>query len=80
MVWDGSAQGGFTTGTPWLPVKPPHLARNLAGQGDGSILTFYRQILTFPAPPRTPPLISEGLTPDGKLHPLGFALLPLQPA
>jgi hypothetical protein len=28
-------RGGFTTGTPWLPVKPPQLARNVAGQTGG---------------------------------------------
>jgi alpha-glucosidase len=47
MVWDGSRHGGFTTGTPWLPVKPPQLARNAAGQGEGSVLAFYRAMLAF---------------------------------
>ncbi len=47
MVWDGSAQGGFTTGRPWLPVKPPQLARHAAGQGEGSVLAFYREMLAF---------------------------------
>src|SRR5690606_38176588 len=32
MVWDGIPQGGFTTGRPWLPIKPPQLARNVAAQ------------------------------------------------
>ena len=30
MQWDASEHAGFTTGTPWLPVKPPQLARNAA--------------------------------------------------
>ena len=49
MVWDGSPQGGFTTGTPWLPVKPPQLARNAAAQTGqpGSVLAFYREMLAF---------------------------------
>ncbi len=49
MVWDGSANGGFTTGTPWLPVKPPQLARNAAAQDGvtGSVLEFYRVALAF---------------------------------
>ena len=49
MVWDGSAQGGFTSGVPWLPVKVPQLARNVAGQlqVDGSVLEAYRALLAF---------------------------------
>jgi alpha-glucosidase len=47
MVWDGSLNGGFTTGVPWLPVKPPQLARHAAGQGPGSVLEFYREMLVF---------------------------------
>ena len=49
MVWDGSAQGGFTSGTPWLPVKAPQLARNVASQAGvaGSVLEFYRAMLAF---------------------------------
>lgn len=49
MVWDDSAQGGFTGGNvqPWLPVKPPQLQRNVAGQAgvDGSVLETYRALL-----------------------------------
>lgn len=49
MVWDGGPQGGFTTGTPWLPVKPPQLARNVAAQQGmpGSVLEHYRAVLAF---------------------------------
>ena len=49
MVWDGSAQGGFTSGTPWLPVKAPQLARNVAAQAGvaGSVLESYRAMLAF---------------------------------
>ena len=49
MVWDGSAQGGFTTGKPWLPVKAPQLAHNVASQigKPGSVLEFYRAALAF---------------------------------
>lgn len=47
MVWDGTAHGGFTTGTPWLPVKPPQLARNVAAQEGvaGSVLETYRALI-----------------------------------
>ncbi|MBD3765324.1 MAG: alpha glucosidase [Rhodobacterales bacterium] len=49
MVWDGGPQGGFTTGTPWLPVKPPQLACNVAAQQGmpGSVLEHYRAVLAF---------------------------------
>ena len=51
MVWDGSANGGFSpeSVTPWLPVKPPQLARNVASQQGvaGSVLESYREALAF---------------------------------
>lgn len=49
MVWDGSLYGGFSTARPWLPVKPPQLARNVASQQGvaGSVLEYYRQMLAF---------------------------------
>jgi hypothetical protein len=49
MVWDGTAHGGFTTGTPWLPVKPPQLARNVAAQAQDpdSVMNFYRLMLRY---------------------------------
>jgi alpha-glucosidase len=51
MVWDDSPNGGFTSGRPWLPVKPPQLERNVAGQEDdpGSVLNAYRAVLAFRA-------------------------------
>lgn len=60
MVWDGTAQGGFTTGTPWLPVKPPQLARNVASQTGvaGSVLETYRSLIAFRR--ATPALVSGG--------------------
>ncbi|MDT8857469.1 alpha glucosidase [Paracoccaceae bacterium Fryx2] len=49
MVWDATPQGGFTEGVPWLPVKPPQLARNVAGQIGvaGSVLETCRAMLAF---------------------------------
>lgn len=49
MVWDASPNGGFTTGKPWLPVKAPQLARNVASQKGvaGSVLEHYRAMLAF---------------------------------
>ncbi len=61
MVWDATAQGGFTTGTPWLPVKPPQHARNMAAQSGiaGSVLETYRSLLDFR---RKSPALRDGRT------------------
>jgi alpha-glucosidase len=50
MVWvTDNANGGFTTGKPWLPVKAPHLARSVAAQDrdETSLLAHYRRALAF---------------------------------
>lgn len=50
MVWvTDNAQGGFTTGRPWLPVTAPHLVRSVAVQArdEASMLAHYRRTLAF---------------------------------
>ena len=50
MPWTvGEAPNGFTTGTPWLPVKPAQSALSVASQaGDAnSTLAFYRRVLAW---------------------------------
>jgi len=50
IPWErGRAPNGFTTGKPWLPVKPPHSKRNVEDQNDdpGSVLAFYRAFIAF---------------------------------
>jgi len=48
IPWEDAPHGGFTAGTPWLPVKPAQLARHAAGQeGPGSVLSFYREMLAW---------------------------------
>ncbi len=45
MVWDsGEHAGGFTTGKPWLPVSPSHLAQAAEAQeaDERSVLNAYR--------------------------------------
>ena len=58
MVWDDSPQGGFSGVKPWLPVKPPQLARNVAAQerDPAAPLHFYRAMLGYRR--HTPELIS----------------------
>jgi alpha-glucosidase len=50
MVWESNApNGGFTSGKPWLPVAPDHVARAANRQaGDtNSILAAYRALIAF---------------------------------
>jgi len=49
MVWDESEAAGFTAGLPWLPIKDPQRARNVAAQeaDPESVLHFYREMIAF---------------------------------
>jgi alpha-glucosidase len=60
MVWQrDNRNGGFSEAEPWLPVTAEHLERAVAEQGKGSVLDFYRQMLSFRR--SQPALISGGL-------------------
>ena len=47
VQWDGTANAGFTTGTPWMDVNENYTAINVAQQEDDpdSILNFYRKAI-----------------------------------
>jgi glycosidase len=47
MQWDGTRNGGFSTGTPWIPVNPNYTSINAAYQtGDpDSVWSFYRRLI-----------------------------------
>ncbi|MGV8853872.1 MAG: alpha-amylase family glycosyl hydrolase [Devosia sp.] len=50
MPWDqGASPNGFTTGKPWLPLKPAQSALSVAAQeaDSASTLAFYRTILAW---------------------------------
>jgi len=49
MPWNSARHAGFTKGTPWLPVKAPQAARNVAAEerDAGSVLAFYRAMLAW---------------------------------
>lgn len=69
MPWDGTANTGFTTGTPWLPgYADPGLSVEAQSRDPASGLALYRRLLalrrTMPAAP------VESLAADGAL--LGF--------
>jgi alpha-glucosidase len=49
MAWDYGVNGGFSDGTPWLPVAAEHIERAVAGQeaqGD-STLAFFRHLIEW---------------------------------
>jgi alpha-glucosidase len=47
MQWDGSANAGFSTTTPWLPVPPTYQTHNVAEESKdpNSVLEFYKKVL-----------------------------------
>ena len=49
MQWDGSAQAGFTTGTPWLPVNPNHTKINAEEQvsRENSVFHYYQKLIAL---------------------------------
>jgi alpha-glucosidase len=49
MAWTDGAEGGFTSGKPWLPVSPDHLGKAASVQeGDaGSSLAFTRKFIAW---------------------------------
>ncbi|SFR01666.1 alpha-amylase family glycosyl hydrolase [Poseidonocella sedimentorum] len=62
MVWQNDApHAGFTTGTPWLPVKVPQIARavDLQDGETGSVLAAYRAMIGFR---KSRPSLVEGRT------------------
>ncbi len=49
MVWDQNANGGFSSGKPWLPVPPEHIAMAVSTQNGrpGSMLEHYKRFIAF---------------------------------
>jgi alpha-glucosidase len=47
MQWDGSANSGFSTAMPWLPVPPTYQTHNVAEESKdpNSVLEFYKKVL-----------------------------------
>lgn len=60
MQWTPAEEGGFTTGTPWLPVHASCAARNVQTEaGDpGSLFSWYRDLIHLRA--QTPALAVGG--------------------
>ncbi|GHI00709.1 glycoside hydrolase family 13 protein [Neobacillus kokaensis] len=49
MQWSDKANGGFTTGTPWLKVNPNYKKINVEAQqkDENSILNFYKKMISL---------------------------------
>ncbi len=49
MPWDATSNGGFTSGTPWLPLNPDWPERNVErmAKAPGSMLTLHRHLLAL---------------------------------
>ncbi len=49
MQWDGSANAGFTSGTPWLPIDDDYPIVNVVSQSTDpeSILTLYHRLIAL---------------------------------
>jgi alpha-glucosidase len=47
MQWDSSANAGFSTAKPWLPVPPTYKTHNVADESKdpNSVLEFYKRVL-----------------------------------
>ena len=60
MVWEkDAAHGGFTTGTPWLPVKAKQASVAVDQHGEDSVLEFYKDVI---ARRKASPAMSRGVT------------------
>ncbi len=59
MQWDASAKGGFTTGTPWLPLPPSAKQINVAAQKNdpNSLLAWYTSLIRLK---KTVPALENG--------------------
>jgi alpha-glucosidase len=59
MRWDASANGGFTTGEPWLPLGSDVAERNVEvlRRDRGSLLWLYRELVRLR---RDEPALTEG--------------------
>ncbi len=59
MPWNGTAHGGFTTGTPWMPLAGDHDRVNAAAAlaDPGSVFHHYRRLIELR---HTEPAVAEG--------------------
>jgi alpha-glucosidase len=59
MQWDASANAGFTTGKPWLPLPDDYAKRNVEAQraSPRSLLHLYRELIALR---RAEPALTEG--------------------
>ena len=75
MQWDDGPHGGFTTGTPWLPVNPNTAQINAAQAvaDPDSVFHHYRALIAFRHEHRV--VVDGGYTPLLADHPQVFAYI-----
>jgi len=73
MQWTAGAQGGFTTGTPWLAVNPNHVEVNAAAQvaDQGSVYHHHRRLIALRR--EVPALVHGAFLDVDPEHPTVFA-------
>ena len=61
MQWNGTAQAGFTSGRPWLPVAPDYAGHNVTIEAADpcSLLSLYKRLIALR---RTSPALMHGGT------------------
>jgi alpha-glucosidase len=61
MQWNGTAQAGFTSGRPWLPVAPDYAEHNATGEAADprSLLSLYKRLIALR---RRSPALMRGRT------------------
>ena len=60
--WDASANAGFTTGKPWLPVNPNYkwINRKAQAQDPDSVLSYYKKLVQLRKDPAYADALIEG--------------------
>ncbi|TNF31639.1 MAG: DUF3459 domain-containing protein, partial [Bacteroidetes bacterium] len=67
MQWNATANAGFTSGKPWLPVNENFKEKNVQSESEdpNSLMSFYRQLISLRN--ETPALQTGTLTIDEEL-------------
>lgn len=80
MQWSAGANGGFTTGKPWLSANPNYHEINAAAEvsDPASVYNHYRRLLALRA--KTPALVHGDFTDIDPAHPEVFAYTRVQGA
>jgi oligo-1,6-glucosidase len=73
MQWSAKANGGFTTGTPWLAVNPNHVEINAEAQINDASSVYHHHRRLIALRRRTPALVHGAYCDIDPAHPTVFA-------